>query len=45
MIEAMGFGFLRFLPDTFVYIALAAWMTVFTGFVRSLLRHWRHGGP
>ncbi|MCM2332310.1 MAG: tellurite resistance/C4-dicarboxylate transporter family protein, partial [Pseudomonas sagittaria] len=39
MIEAMGFDFLRFLPQLFVYIALAAWATVFVGLARYLLRH------
>ncbi|AYH44797.1 tellurite resistance/C4-dicarboxylate transporter family protein [Azoarcus sp. DN11] len=39
MIEAMGFEFLGFLPELFVYIALAAWITVFAGFSRYLLRH------
>jgi len=39
MIEAMQIEFLRFLPRIFVYIALAAWTTVFVGLVRDLLRH------
>ncbi|QTQ38031.1 tellurite resistance/C4-dicarboxylate transporter family protein [Aromatoleum petrolei] len=39
MIEAMGFEFLRFLPQLFMYIALAAWATVFVGLARYLLRH------
>ena len=38
MIEALGFGFLTFLPNTFFYAALAAWSIVFLGFVRDLLR-------
>lgn len=39
MIEAMGFDFLRFLPQGFVYIALAAWALVFAGLSRYLLWH------
>jgi tellurite resistance protein TehA-like permease len=39
MIQAMGLEFLRFLPEVFTYVALAAWAMVFAGFVRSLLRH------
>ncbi len=39
MIEAMGFEFLQFLPKLFVYLALAAWIAVFVGLVRYLLRH------
>lgn len=42
MQEAMGFGFLGFLPPTFFGIALAAWITVFVGLVRDLSR--RAGG-
>ncbi len=41
MIEAMGFDFLGFLPQVFVYIALAAWALVFVGLARYLLRHAR----
>jgi len=39
MIKAMGFEFLSFLPQIFVYIALGAWTIVFAGLVRYLLRH------
>jgi tellurite resistance protein TehA-like permease len=39
MIEAMGFEFLRFLPQVFVYVALAAWTIAFLGLARYLLRH------
>lgn len=38
MVEAMGFDFLEWLPQTFVYIALLAWTTTFVGLVLSLLR-------
>ncbi|MEP7097774.1 MAG: tellurite resistance/C4-dicarboxylate transporter family protein [Dokdonella sp.] len=38
MIEAMGFDFLGWLPQTFVYIALVAWAATFFGLVLSLLR-------
>ncbi len=38
MIEAMDLDFLGFLPELFLYIAIAAWAVVFTGFVRHLLR-------
>jgi len=41
MIEAMGLEFLRFLPQSFVYVALAAWATVFLGLVRFLAGHAR----
>jgi tellurite resistance protein TehA-like permease len=39
MIEAMGFEFLRLLPQVFAYIALAAWATVFVGLAHYLVRH------
>ena len=38
MIEAMRFDFLGFLPPVFLYVALAAWMAAFIGFVFDLLR-------
>ena len=38
MIEAMGVDFLGWLPQAFVYIALAAWSAAFVGLVLSLLR-------
>ena len=38
MIEAMGFPFLEFLPTTFLYVALAAWVATFAGFAVDLLR-------
>ncbi len=38
MIEAMGVDFLGWLPQAFVYIALAAWSVAFVGLVLSLLR-------
>ncbi len=44
MIKAMGFDFLGFLPPVFLYIALAAWTTAFTGFVLDLLRRLRAFG-
>jgi tellurite resistance protein TehA-like permease len=39
MIAAMGFEFLYFLPQLFVYIALAAWAVTGVGLARYLLRH------
>lgn len=41
MIEAMGFGFLAFLPVAFFWGALAAWGLTFLGFVHDLLRRLR----
>ena len=41
MIEAMGLPFLRVLPSTFLYIALAAWTVAFLGLAVSLLRRLR----
>ena len=41
MIEAMGFGFLGFLPVAFFWTALAAWSLTFLGFVHDLLRRVR----
>ena len=38
MIEVMGFDFLRFLPQVFLWVALAAWAAAFAGLVRRLLR-------
>jgi|SRR5690554_2328424 len=38
MSEAMGFDFLWFLPPIFLYIALAAWLAAFIGFVFDLAR-------
>ena len=38
MIEAMGFGFLGFLPPAFLYVALAAWSAAFAGLFFNLLR-------
>jgi tellurite resistance protein TehA-like permease len=38
MIEAMGFGFLQFLPRVFLYIALVAWASAFVGLALELLR-------
>jgi len=39
MIEALGFDFLSLLPELFLYVALAAWATVFVGLVRQLTRN------
>ncbi|MDX2465149.1 MAG: tellurite resistance/C4-dicarboxylate transporter family protein [Porticoccus sp.] len=39
MSEAMGFDFLWVLPPFFLYIAFAAWMVAFVGFVLNLIRH------
>ncbi len=41
LIEAMGLDFLGFMPAAFLYIALAAWMAAFVGFVCDLLRRVR----
>lgn len=41
LIAAMDLGFLRLLPQVFVYVALAAWATAFMELVRYLLRHMR----
>jgi len=38
MIEAMGIGFLGFLPPIFLALALAAWAAAFAGLARDLLR-------
>ena len=38
MDRAMGFAFLSFLPEAFLYIALAGWVLVFTAMIRRLLR-------
>ena len=38
MADAMSLGFLDFIPDVFVWIALAAWVLTFAGLVRTLLR-------
>ena len=42
MIEAMGFGFLDFIPPVFFSIALAAWSAAFVGLALELLRRTRH---
>lgn len=42
MIEAMGFGFLDFIPPVFFNIALAAWSAAFVGLALELLRRTRH---
>lgn len=39
MIEALGFDFLNLLPELFLYVALAAWATVFVGLARHLTRN------
>lgn len=39
MIAALDFDFLYFLPQLFVYIALAAWTVTGVGLTRYLLRH------
>jgi len=36
--EAMALDFLRPVPEHFVYVALFAWVCVFGGLVRDLLR-------
>ena len=41
LIEAMGLPFLGFLPPTFLYIALGAWIAAFSGLVLDLLRRIR----
>ncbi|NUQ70918.1 MAG: tellurite resistance/C4-dicarboxylate transporter family protein [Chthonomonadales bacterium] len=41
MIQALGFGFLDFIPQAFVYLALAAWMLVFMGLISYLVRSLR----
>ena len=38
MSEAMGFHFLEFLPPTFLYIALTAWLAAFMGLAFDLAR-------
>jgi tellurite resistance protein TehA-like permease len=43
MNRAMGFAILEFLPEIFLYIALAAWAAAFSGFALSLLRRVRLG--
>lgn len=45
LIPAMGFGFLHFLPTTFLYIALAAWAAAFSGLALELLRQLRTVRP
>ena len=42
--EALGLGFLGFLPPTFFYVALAAWTIAFLGLILDLLRRVR-GAP
>ena len=44
MNEALGLGFLGFLPPTFFYVALAAWTIAFLGLILDLLRRVR-GAP
>ena len=41
MIAAMGFGFLAFLPEFFLYAALAAWTAAFAGLLLDLSRRRR----
>jgi len=41
MIEAMGFGFLSFLPPVFLGVALVAWAAAFAGLALDLLRRGR----
>jgi len=38
MIRAMGFPFIEFVPQTFLYVALAAWAAAFAGLVFDLWR-------
>jgi tellurite resistance protein TehA-like permease len=38
MSQALGITFLDFIPDAFVFIALAAWLATFVGMVRHLVR-------
>lgn len=38
LIDAMGFDFLRWLPQTFGYVALVAWTAAFIGLAHSLAR-------
>ena len=45
MTEAMGLGFLAFLPPTFFYIALGAWAIAFLGLILDLLRRVRVARP
>jgi tellurite resistance protein TehA-like permease len=43
LIEAMGLSFLAWIPEAFLYIALAAWVATFAGLIRSLAAVFRHG--
>lgn len=43
MIDVMGFGFLAFLPQAFLYVALAAWSVAFVGLCLDLARRMRGG--
>jgi tellurite resistance protein TehA-like permease len=38
MVEAMGFSFLRFLPQVFLYLGLAVWTAAFIGLALDLRR-------
>lgn len=42
MADVMRLGFLRPLPEYFVYVALLAWLCVFIGLLRRLARGLRH---
>lgn len=41
MAEAMNMNFLEQIPEYFIYIALAAWIAAFVGFVRAVYRQLR----
>lgn len=38
LVHTLGLSFLAFVPDNFIYIALAAWTAVFVGLAASLVR-------
>ena len=41
MNQAMEFGFLAFIPDAFLYVALLAWAVTFFGLLHSVTRRAR----
>jgi tellurite resistance protein TehA-like permease len=44
MNRAMEFGFLTFLPNAFLFIALFAWSVTFIGMLRTIARGLRMAG-